>query len=263
MVDINNERSLTSQLRAYAVEKALKGSQRQSRSIHGSSFYKCSREQVYGLLGYEQTNPFYVWSWDLAARHGDAIHALVQQELLDSGKILIMPDGKPAIEVTLGRDTLPADVYTEFASYKLGVRIDAVPKGQGTDQVPIEIKTIDPEYLTGPKQKWFPEKLADYESQLQMSLNWWRNTETGERCNYGLIYVINRGDISQRLEFVVEYDPLFIEPELKRVANIRDHWLQAKLPEPEPERHSCGFCKWVNHCSASMKEKRAGGYKGK
>jgi hypothetical protein len=256
MVDVSNERSLTSQLKAYATEKALNGSQKVSRSIYGSGYWKCGRSQVYSLLGYEMTNKKYVWEVDLATKVGDLIHSHIQRELFESGKILILPNGKPAIEVTLGKETLPQDVAEEFLSYEMGVRVDAVGVGQENSQVPIEIKTIDPKYLNGPDQKYFPGKLADYEMQLQQSLHWWRHTITGERCNYGLIYVINRGDISQRLEFVIEYDSLLIEAELKRIANIRDHWLKAKLPEPEPSRGPCNFCGWKIACPLPENQKK-------
>jgi CRISPR/Cas system-associated exonuclease Cas4 (RecB family) len=242
-VDVNHERSLTSQLRAYATEKAL------NRSIHGSGYFHCQLQQVFSLLGYEPTDKKYVWAWDLAARAGDAIHALVQQELIDSGKVLILPNGKPAIEVTLGKDTLPPEVAEQFLSYKMGVRVDAVGIGQEDSEIPIEIKTIGPEYLSGPKSKYLQDRLADYEMQLQLSLHWWRHTKTGERCNYGLIYIINRGDISQRLEYVIEYNAGLIDSELQRVANIRDHWLKTTLPEPEPQR-GCTFCQFKTLCPA-------------
>jgi hypothetical protein len=256
MVDPSNERTLTNQLKDYATAKAAQQPPRASKSIHASGYWKCSRMQLYGLLGYEPTDRNYVWAWDLAARSGDMIHNHVQGEFVDSGKAVVLPNGKPAIEVTLSADTLPKDVYTEFASYKLGVRIDAVLNGQGNAQVPIEIKTIDAKYLTGSAQKYFPDRLADYEMQLQMVMHWWRNTVTGERCNNGLILVVNRGDISQRLEYVVEYDALLMATELERVATIRDYWLQAKLTAPEPERGPCGFCAWKTACPAPANQKK-------
>jgi CRISPR/Cas system-associated exonuclease Cas4 (RecB family) len=255
-VDINHERSLTSQLRAYAADKALNGPQRASRSIHGSSYYGCSRKTLYGLLGYEPTDTRYVWEWDLAARAGDAIHGLVQQEFQDSGKAVILANGKPAIELTLGTDTLPEEVAKEFASYKLGCRIDAVLTGAEGQHILIEIKTVDGKYLSGISQKYFPEKLADYEAQLQMSLNFYRNFKTGERSRYGVIYVVNRADVSERREYLVEYDQRFIEPELERIANIRDHWLQAKLTDPEPVRGKCGFCAWKSLCPLPESQKK-------
>jgi hypothetical protein len=111
-VDINHERSLTSQLKGFAANRA-KGPQRQSRSIHGSGYWKCGRSQVYGLLGYEPTDPKYVWAWDLAAKHGDLVHGHIQQEFVDSGKVVILPNGKPAIEVTIGPDRLPHRCHSE------------------------------------------------------------------------------------------------------------------------------------------------------
>ncbi len=256
MVDTSNERSLTSQLKAYAAGKATRGPQRTAKSIHGSSYYSCSRKTLYGLLGYEQTDIKYVWEWDLAARAGDAIHGLVQQEFLDSGKAVILPNGKPAIELTLGPDTLPAAVAKEFANYKLGCRIDAVLVGAEGQHIVIEIKTIDPKYLSGISQKYFPEKLADYEAQLQASLHFYRNHKTGERSQYGVIYVVNRSDVSDRREYLVEYNPLFIEPELERIAMIRDYWLQAKLSEPEPGRGPCGFCNYRTACPLPASQKK-------
>lgn len=247
-VDINHERSLTSQLRAYAAEKALRGPQRAAKSIHGSSYYGCSRKTMYGLLGYEQTDTKYIWEWDLAARAGDAVHGMVQQEFVDSGKAVILPNGRPAIELALGPDTLPPEVAAEFAAYKMGCRIDAVLVGADGQHIVVEIKTVDGKYLSGISQKFFPEKLADYEAQLQASLHFYRNHKTGERSRYGVIYVVNRGDVSDRREYLVEYNPLFIEPELERVASIRDHWLKTTLPEPEPHRGKCGFCNWRQIC---------------
>jgi CRISPR/Cas system-associated exonuclease Cas4 (RecB family) len=254
-VDINHERSLTSQLKGFAANRA-KGPQRQSRSIHGSGYWKCGRSQVYGLLGYEPTDPKYVWAWDLAAKHGDLVHGHIQQEFVDSGKVVILPNGKPAIEVTIGPDSLPEPVAAEFASYKLGCRIDAILNGSTGLHIPVEIKTVDHKYLAGSERKYLPDKLADYESQLQMSLHWWRNPSNGERSQHGLIYVISRGDISLREEYVIEYNPLFIEAELERVAMIRDHWLKTELPEPEPHRGSCNFCQWRSLCPLPESQKK-------
>jgi CRISPR/Cas system-associated exonuclease Cas4 (RecB family) len=255
-IDVWHPRSLTSHIQGYATDKALNGPKRMSKSIHGSGFYKCGRMQVYGLLGYEQSDTKYVWAWDLAAKHGDLVHGHLQKEFVDSGKAVILPNGQPAIEVALGFDTLPEAVAKEFMSYKLGVRIDAILTGAGDSNVVIEIKTVDGDYLTGSKRRYLPDKLADFESQLQMSMHWWRNPKTGERSNYGLVYVVSRGDISLREEYVVEYDALFIEGELERVASIRDYWLQAKLPDPEPHRGSCNFCAWRSICPAPESQKK-------
>jgi hypothetical protein len=255
-VDVLHERSLTSQLKTYASDKALNGPQRASRSIHGSGFYHCSRQQVYGLLGYEQTDKKYVWAWDLAARMGDQVHNLIQTEFCDSGKVVILPNGKPAIEVSLDSQTLPEAVYTEYASYKLGIRIDAVLEGLDGRHILLEIKSVDQKYLTGPERKYLPGKLADFEAQTQLSLHFWRNPKTGERSQYGLIYIVSRSDVTVREEWLVEYDPLFVEPELKRIANIRDHWIQAKLPEPEPSRGPCAFCGWRSICVAPESQKK-------
>jgi CRISPR/Cas system-associated exonuclease Cas4 (RecB family) len=255
-VDINHERSLTSQLKAFATDKALKGPQRVSRSIHGSGYWKCGRSQVYGLLGYEPSDPKYVWAWDLAAKHGDLVHGHIQQEFVDSGKVVILPNGKSAIEVTISAESLPETLATEFNSYRLGCRIDAILSGSTGLHIPVEIKTVDHKYLAGSERKYLPEKLADYESQLQMSLHWWRNPATGERSQFGLIYVISRGDISLREEYVIEYNSLFIESELERVAVIRDYWLKTELPAPEPHRGPCNFCVWRSICPAPESQKK-------
>lgn len=249
-IDINHPRSLTSHILGYATDRALNGPKRVSKSIHGSGYWKCGRMQIYGLLGYEPTDAKYVWAWDLAAKHGDLVHGHLQKEFVDSGKVVILPNGQPAIEVSLDSQSLPEAVYTEYASYKLGVRIDAILNGSSDSNVVIEIKTVDHDYLAGSKRRYLSDKLADYESQLQMSLHWWRNPRTGERSNYGVVYVVSRGDISLREEYVVEYDPMFIKPELERVAMIRDYWMQTKLPEPEPHRGPCNFCQFRSICPA-------------
>lgn len=255
-VEINHPRSLTSHIQSFAAEKALNGPRRVSKSIHGSGYWKCGRMQIYGLLGYEPTDTKYVWAWELASRHGDLVHGHLQKEFVDSGKAVILPDGQPAIEVSLDSGSLPEAVYREFASYKLGVRIDAVLNGSGDSNVVIEIKTVDHDYLAGSKRRYLGDKLADYEAQIQMSLHWWRNPKTGERSNYGLVYVVSRGDISLREEYVVEYDALFIEAELERVARLRDYWLQAKLPDPEPHRGPCAFCQFKSICPAPESQKK-------
>jgi CRISPR/Cas system-associated exonuclease Cas4 (RecB family) len=261
-VPIEHERSLTSQLKAYAADRALNGPKRQSKSIHASSHYGCGRRTLYGLLGYEQTNPNYVWGWDLSAKHGEYIHQHVQNELIESGKILILPNGKPAVEVTLDGDILPKEVFEEFQSYKIGMRIDAIAKGPNKAEIPVEIKTVDHKYLAGSERKYLPDKLADYESQAQMYMHFWRNTETGERPTHGLLYVISRGDISLREEWVIEYNPLFVESALEHISMIRDHWLKAELMEPEISRKSCGFCNYLDHCPATLKDKQSGGFRG-
>jgi hypothetical protein len=264
MVDPSNERTLTNQLRAYASEKALKGPQRVSRSIHGSGYWHCSREQLYGLLGYEPTDKKYNWQWDLAARTGDALHGMIQQEFVDSGKAVILANGRPAIELTLGSDCLPPDVAREFANYKMGIRIDAVLYGSEPKlHIPVEIKTVAGDYLNGSNQRYFPGRLADYEAQIQAQMHFYRNHITGERSQFGVVYVINRNDVSDRREYLIEYNPRFMEAELERVVSIRDHWLRVQLPEPEVSRKNCGFCNWVSLCPATLKDKREGGYRGK
>jgi CRISPR/Cas system-associated exonuclease Cas4 (RecB family) len=262
MVDVNNERSLTSQLRACATEKALKGPQRVSKSIHASSHYGCGRKTLYSLLGYQETNPNYVWAWSLAAKHGDYIHQHVQNELLEAGKILMLPNGSPAIEVTLNEEILPKEVFEEFQSYKIGMRIDAIAVGKDNAQIPVEIKTVDAKYLNGPERKYLADRLADYESQAQVYMHFWRHTETKERPTHGLLYVISRGDISQREEWIIQYNPQFAESALEHIATIRDSWLRTELISPEPWRKSCGFCAYIDHCPATLKDKQSGGFRG-
>jgi CRISPR/Cas system-associated exonuclease Cas4 (RecB family) len=181
---------------------------------------------------------------------------MVQAEFVDSGKVAIMPDGKPAIEIALGRDTLLPELAQEFAALKLGCRIDAVILGQNGVHIPVEIKTVASKYLNGSNVKYFPEKLADYEAQAQLYLHFYRNLETREQSKFGLIYVVNSNDVTDRREYIIDYDPLFVQSELEHIALIRDYWLQSKLMEPEPHRGSCGFCNWRSICPAPDHQKK-------
>jgi CRISPR/Cas system-associated exonuclease Cas4 (RecB family) len=243
-------------LRDSAASKAVSRASRPSRSIHGSGHYHCGRQQLYSLLGYEPTDVNYVWEWDLSFRTGNALHGMIQDEFVDSGKAVIMPDGKPAIEIALGRDTLLPELAEEFAALKLGCRVDAVLVGNAGKHIPVEIKTVNNKYLNGSSQKYYPEKLADFEAQLQLYLYFYRNLETKEQSEFGLIYVVNSNDVTDRREYVVEFNPLFVQGELEHITMIRDYWLQSKLMDPEPHRGVCGFCQFKTACPAPDNQKK-------
>jgi CRISPR/Cas system-associated exonuclease Cas4 (RecB family) len=283
---VEDHRSITYQLQKSEYQAELDES-RPPNTIHFSGFWECPRSLLKKAYGHPFTDWTFRWSNREAAKNGDKVHELVQAQLVRSGMVAKLPSFvenpaqrvmerdmgflQDAIEVSLDRYLSPytahqrqlyeemgvnppaEEAFNELMAHRLGGRLDSILRFPGyPHDVPVEIKTVYPKYWVGEKSEQYmygPEgKWIHYIFQLQLQLHFWRDSVTGERPKFGVIYLINRGDTSLRQEKVVWYDPKFVEIWLPVIKEIKEAWDNGEILEGRPTESGCKFCEYNSDC---------------
>ena len=267
-VPYDHPASITNNVIALSAAHAAAEPVMRPSGIYGSGWWKCARSQLYDLLGFTPEPFDYVWEWDLAARLGDAVHNEIQRDLIKRGIVLKLPNfmnkhskrkqyrkrGKlqAAVEVTLDGRVLPNQIARELEALKLRIRLDVIIKRPNKPQTIVEIKTVDQKYFYDLK-KLYKYKMPGYDRQMQMQMHFWRDTETGHRPQLAVCYVINRNNITERMEFPIAYDAAYAEWGVRRIGAIRAAWQRGVLLPAEPG-NDCNFCRHFNKCPAKGKD---------
>jgi hypothetical protein len=178
-----------------------------------------------------------------------------------------------------------ATLYEELVNfYRFGVRLDSdiIKPGPYTDPMPCEIKSTKEKkyndivswverYLhwqrsggkaRGLKAPVVPDKVIDYNNQLQMQMRFMPNPYTGETPKWGTIYVVNRNDESQSIELFVKYNPNHVNYWLGRIRARKLLWDSMEEGTTTPTKDNCFFCVWNKGvCTDPNKFPRFGSWK--
>ena len=218
--------------------------------FHASSYIECGRKQVARLLRMEATPSESKIQWKRDAELGKVVHAYIQNLMVAAGHVLMIKK-RPAIEVKL-RDYISPEMRALAEEVHFVGSLDGILQSKVGDLWVWEGKSIDEEILNGKKQRYLADKLAHYETQVQMYMHF---TE----IHRGIILVVSRQRFFDLLmgrtgitweecyqEFEVEYDPEFCEREIARLRVMAEHLKNKTLPEGEPGREgkSCRFCNY-------------------
>jgi hypothetical protein len=221
--------------------------------FHASSYVECGRKQISRLLHLEPLQSETVIQWKRDAELGKVVHAYCQNLAIARKQVDII-NGKPAIELKLKQVVSP-EMKAELSRLHFTGTIDGILRGKGQEGQTYprwlwEIKSISEETLNGKKQRYLPDKLAHYESQVQMYMHF---TEIYQ----GILLVVSRERFLDLLmgrngitwaecyqEFEIPYNPLFVERELERLETLALNLVEKTLPlgEPDREGRSCRFC---------------------
>ena len=220
-------------------------------NIRGGSYFECALKTYHSVVGTPPPVIIGEPGWELSAEVGKAIHNVIQKQLVKAGIVLVLP--AKSIEVVVNS-----------AKYKYAGVIDGIIKNAQGDVSLLEIKNIDDKYFN-PKDdnytRYYLDKLAHYEMQLQAYMHLWRHPETNYQATQGRILVINLNYPKQRRLYKASYDPVLMGSEFERIAGLKVAIESKTPPAPEPSRGPCTFCNWQKICPTTEKERRNGGFK--
>jgi hypothetical protein len=244
-----------------------------SKSVHGSDYFKCALQQYYKFTGQPISDFKFVSEYYMAARHGEAIHDMVQQEFVREKRVVrIRPwDEKnpkhlearrhyekvPAIEVEFNAASLEPEYEAQREAAFAGIRADAqIRMEPGGEEIWVEIKSVDNSYIDGEKKddlvRW---KVPDFARQLLpiMHLGHLQDSEVG-LAPYGMVLVVSRQQPTKRRQFMVPYNVHWGIEAILRMKLLAHHFKEKIKPEPEPGQ-DCSSCHYFTQCPSNRRRK--------
>jgi hypothetical protein len=182
---------------------------------------------------------------------------------------------KEVAELYMAQGFSPLDltIYDQMWDfYRLGIRFDAqVENAETGEQMTFEVKNkkrkkfevakkwlIEYKENKGVTKKPMPDDLLDGYLQVQMQTHWMRHTRTGERPKRGMLYVMNRDDEADVIEWMMDYDPTVARYWLPKVRQKKVKLESGQDGIPEPTEANCCFCDYWEMCQSPDKKKHIG-----
>lgn len=209
--------------------------------FRASGIADCLRKAGYAMLSVPPDRLVDKLDYRLAASQGDAIHAGIQAAMVAAGMVLQLPTG-PAVEINL-RDYGTLDL----PDYLFSGRLDVVLQQPDGELAILDIKTVGPRDFE-PNNRYWPGKLAHYADQVQMYLRFFQAPD-GRSVRRAFVYVVNRGDTTQRRLYRVPYDENTVAALLARLVRATAAYQVGALPDAEPGRGPCNLCPWEPTCT--------------